>query len=104
MTATARYVLPNKTLQHTKDRLAKMLQNKAPTIEIVADVLENYSSFTADINIDKTDKNIKQAEVFDRLINLLPPDNDIVYIDHGKNNNKFRVRRETSDKNTTLKL
>ena len=43
-----------------------MLRNKAPTIEIVADVLENYSSFTVDVNIDKTDKNIKQEEVFDR--------------------------------------
>ena len=36
-----------------------MLRNKAPTIEIDTDVLENYPSFTADINIDETDKNIK---------------------------------------------
>ena len=42
-----------------------MLRNKAPTIEIDADVLENYPSFTADININETDKNIKQ-KVFDK--------------------------------------
>ena len=61
-----------------------MLRNKALTIEINADVLENYPSFTADINIDETDKNIKQEEVFDRIINQLPPDKDTVYIDHNK--------------------
>ena len=32
----------------------------------------------------------------------MPSDNDIVYTDHGKKNNKFR--RETSDKNTILEL
>ena len=70
--------------QHPKNRLARMLWNREPTIEIDADVLEIYHSFTADINIDKTDKNIKQEEVFDPLINQLPPNNDIVYIDHDK--------------------
>ena len=64
---------------------------------------ENYPSFTADINIDETNKNIKQEEVFDRTINQLPPDNDTVYIDHDRKNNKFRVRLETSDKNTVQK-
>ena len=54
------------TLQHPKDRLASMLRNKAPTIEIDADVLEQYPSFTAEINIDETDRNIKQEEVSDR--------------------------------------
>ena len=73
------------TLQHPKDGLARMIRNEAPTIEIDADVLEQYPSFTADINIDETDKNIKQEEVFDRLINQLPPDKDTVYIDHDKN-------------------
>ena len=43
-----------------------MLRNKAPTIEIDADVLEQYPSFTAEINIDETDRNIKQEEVSDR--------------------------------------
>ena len=61
------------TLQHLKDRLARMLKNKAPTTEIDADVLDNYPSFTADINIDETDKNIKQEETFDRIINQSPP-------------------------------
>ena len=89
--------------QHPKNRLARMLWNREPTIEIDADVLEIYHSFTADINIDKTDKNIKQEEVFDPLINQLPPNNDIVYIDHDKKDNKFRVRQETSDKNATQK-
>ena len=88
------------TPQHPKDRLARILRNKAPTIKIDADVLEN---FTADINIDKTDRNIEQKEVFDRLINQLLTDNDIVYIDHDKKNNKIRVRWETSDKNATQK-
>ena len=73
------------------------------TMEIDADVLENYPSFTANINIDKTDKNIKQEEVFDQLISQLLPDNDIVYIDHDKKNNNIRVRQETSDKNATQK-
>ena len=80
-----------------------MLRNKAPTIEIDADVLENYPSFTADININETDKNIKQ-KVFDRIINQLRPDNDTVYIDHDKKyNNKFRVRQEMPDKNIKRK-
>ena len=84
-------------------RLARMLWNKAPTIEIDADVLENYPSFTADININETDKNIKQ-KVFDRIINQLRPDNDTVYIDHDKKyNNKFRVRQEMPDKNIKRK-
>ena len=65
--------------QHPKGRLARILQNKAPTIEIDADVLETYPSFTADVNINETDKNIKQEEAFDRTINQLPPDNDTVY-------------------------
>ena len=64
---------------------------------------ENYPSFTADINIDETNKNIKQEEVFDRTINQLPPDNDTVYIDNDRKNIKFRVRLETSDKNTVQK-
>ena len=51
------------TPQHPKDRLTRMLRNKTTTIEINADVLEHYSSSIADINIDKTDKNIKQEEV-----------------------------------------
>ena len=79
-----------------------MLRNKAPAIEIDADVLENYPSFTADINTDETDENIKREEVFDRIMNPLPPDNDTVFINHDKKN-KFRVRRETSDKNATQK-
>ena len=33
----------------------------------------------------------------------LSPDNDTVYIDHNKKNNKFRVRIKTSYKNTTQK-
>ena len=91
------------TPQYPKQRSARMLRNKALTVEINADVLENYPSFTADINIDETDKNIKQEEVFDRIINQLPPDKDTAYIGHDKKNNKFRVRRETSDKNATQK-
>ena len=43
------------TLQHPKDRLARILQNKTPTIEIDADVLEQYPSFTAEININETE-------------------------------------------------
>ena len=54
------------TLQHPTDILARMLRNKAPTTEIDADVLEQYPSFTAEINIDETDRNIKQEEVSDR--------------------------------------
>ena len=88
------------TPQHPKQRSARMLRNKALTIEIDADVLENYPSFTTDINIDETDKNIKQEEVFNRIINQLPPDNDTVYIGHVKKK-KFRVKREASDKNAT---
>ena len=80
-----------------------MLRNKAQTIEIDAYVLEQYPSFTADINNDETDKNTKLEEVFDGLINLLSPENDTVYINHDKKNNKFRVRGETSDKDTTQK-
>ena len=68
-----------KQMSQPKGRLARMLQNKAPTIEIDADVLETYSLFTADVNIKETDKNIKQEEAFDRTINQLPPDNDTVY-------------------------
>ena len=83
------------TPQHRRDRLARMLKNKTPTIEIDADVLENYPSFTVDINIDETDRNIKEEEVFDKIINQLPPDNDTIYIEHNKKNNKYRVRRET---------
>ena len=67
----------------SKDRLARILQNKAPTKEIDAHVLEQYPSFTADININETDKNIKQQNVFGTL-SQLPPDNDPVYIDHDK--------------------
>ena len=72
------------TLQNPKDRLARMLRNKSPTTEIDVDVLENYPSFTAGINIHKTDENIKQEEVFDRIINQFPPDYDTVYTDHDK--------------------
>ena len=43
------------TLQHPKDRLARILRNKTPTIEIDADVLEQYPSFTAEININETE-------------------------------------------------
>ena len=50
-----------------------MLRNKAPTIEVDADVLEKYTSFTAKVNIDETDKNIKKEDVFERLRNQLPP-------------------------------
>ena len=80
-----------------------MLQYQKPTIEIDANVLKNYPSLNADINIDETGKYIKQEEVFHRMINQLPPDNDIVYIDHDKKNNKFRVTMEMPDKNTTQK-
>ena len=79
-------------LQHQRDRLARMLRNKVPTIETDPDMLQQYPSFTADINIDETDKNLKHKEVFDRLINQLPPDNDTVCTDDDKKNNKFRVR------------
>ena len=47
--------------QHPRDRLARILRNKAPTIEIDAGVLENYPSFTADINIDKLLQNNKSV-------------------------------------------
>ena len=65
-------------------------------------MLEQYPSFTADININETDKNIKQKEVFDRLINQLPPDDDTVYIDNDKNK-KSSVRSEKPDKNRKQK-
>ena len=55
-------------LQYQRDRLARMLRNKVPTIETDPDMLEQYPSFTADINIDETDKNLKHKEVFERLI------------------------------------
>ena len=87
--------------QHPKNRLVRMLRYKVLTIEIDADVLEKRRPFTADIFINETDKNIKQEEVFDRIINKLPPDNDTAYIDHDKK--KFRVRREMSDKRATQK-
>ena len=61
-----------------------MLRNKSPTTEIDVDVLENYPSFTAGANINKTDKNIKQEEVFDRIINQFPPGYDTIYIGHDK--------------------
>ena len=47
------------TLQHPKNILARILWNKASTIEIDADVLEQYPAFTANINIDEAYKNIK---------------------------------------------
>ena len=87
--------------QHPKNRLVRMLRYKVLTIEIDADVLEKRRPFTADIYINETDKNIKQEEVFDRIMNKLPPDNDTAYIDHDKK--KFRVRREMSDKRATQK-
>ena len=91
-------------LQYPRDRSATMLRNKAPTIEMEAKVLEHYPSFTADTSVNETDKNLKPEEVFDRLINQLPPDNDTVYTGHDKKNNKFKVKRETSDKNAMQKL
>ena len=72
------------TPQHPRDRLARMFRSKTPVIERDAKVLENYVSFTADINIDEMDRNIKQEEVFDKIINQLPPDNDTIYIEHNK--------------------
>ena len=90
------------TAQHPRD--ATMLQNKTLTIEVDADVVQNYPSLTADVNIDETDKNIKHEEVFDKIINQLPPDNDTIHIEHNKKNNKYRVRRETSDKDIIQKL
>ena len=72
------------TPQHRKDRLARMLRNKALKIEIETDLFESYPSFTAEINIGETDKNIKQEEIFGRIINQLPPDNDTVYIGYDK--------------------
>ena len=61
-----------------------MLRNKALKIEIETDLFESYPSFTAEINIGETDKNIKQEEIFGRIINQLPPDNDTVYIGYDK--------------------
>ena len=72
------------TPQHPKDRLARMLRNKALKIEIETDLFESYPSFAAEINIGETDKNIKQEEIFGRIINQLPPDNDTVYIGYDK--------------------
>ena len=72
------------TAQHPRDRLARILRNKTPTIDVDADVLENYPSFTADINIDETDQNIKQEEVFGKIIYQLLPDNDTIYTEHDK--------------------
>ena len=70
------------TAQHPRD--ATMLQNKTLTIEVDADVVENYASLTADVNIDETDKNVKHEEVFDKIINQLPPDDDTIHIEHNK--------------------
>ena len=89
--------------RHNIQKISKDAKRKAPTRETDAGVLENYPSFTADINIDKTDKNIKEEEVFDSIINQLPPDNNTVYIDHDKKNNKFRVKRVASVKIATKK-
>ena len=61
-----------------------MLRNKTPTIEIDADVSENCPSFTADINIDETDRSIKLEEVLHKIINQLPPGNDTIYTEHSK--------------------
>ena len=70
------------TAQHPRD--ATMLQNKTLTTEVDADVVENYPSLTADVNIDETDKNVKHEEVFDKIINQLPPDDDTIHIEHNK--------------------
>ena len=50
------------------------------------------------------DRNMKQEEVFDKVINQLPPDSDTIYMEHNKKKiNKYRVRRETSEKNIEQK-
>ena len=84
--------------QHLRNRLARMLQDETPRIEVDAEVLEAYPSFTANITIDETDKDKKQEEIFDKIINQLRPENDTIYIDHDKKTNTYKVRSETSDK------
>ena len=95
ITTTTRLTsLVKKTLRYPKDTLATMLRNKAPTIETDAYLLENYSSFTTDMNTDEKDKNIKQEESFDRIIMTL-----LTLI----MTKKIKVRVNTSNKNITQK-
>ena len=84
--------------QHPRDGLARMLQDKTPRIEVDAWVLEVYPSFTANITLDETDKDKKQKEIFDKIINQLLPDNDTIYIDHDEKSKTYKVKQETSDK------
>ena len=90
--------------QHPRDGLARMLQDKTPRTEVDAWVLEVYPSFTANIALNETDKDKKQKEIFDKIINQLLPGNDTIYIDHDEKSKTYKVKQETSDKDVQFIL
>ena len=79
------------TPQHPRCRLARMLQDETSRIEVDAEVLEAYLLFSANITLDETNKDKKKEEIFNKIMNQLPPDNTI-YTDHDKKTNTYKVR------------
>ena len=90
--------MTNVGIVHPRDRMKRILRNTPANILVDADVLKELPYFSAKIKIDELNKKKRSDTIIDKIIKQLPPNSDIYYVDHDRQIDIFRVRKDNKIK------
>ena len=90
--------MTNVGIVHPRDRMKRILRNTPANILVDADVLKELPYFSAKIKVDELNKKKRSDTIIDKIIKQLPPNNDIYYVDHDRQTDTFRVRKDNKIK------
>ena len=91
-------IVANFGIVHPRDRMKRILRNTPVNISADADVLKELPYFNAKIKVDELNKKKRRDAIMDKIIKQLPPNNDIYYVDHDRQTDTFRVRKDNKIK------
>ena len=81
-------------LVHPRDKLSRKIRNAPAKIFVDERVLKELPYFNTKIKVNETDRNKRREAGFDKIIKQLPFNNNQYYIQHDKNSDTYRVRKE----------
>ena len=79
---------------HPRDRMKRILRNTPVNISADADVLKELPYFNAKIKVDELNKKKRRDVIMDKVIKQLPSNNDIYYVDHDRQTDNLRARKD----------
>ena len=68
--------------------------NRPVNIEINADVLNKLPYFNAKIKVDELNKIKRREVIFDKIVKQLLPNNDVYYIEHDRETDSFKLKKD----------